>query len=319
MGLLHAIAITYDGCSEDMIHWLSAPWSLPFFRHGMIAATLSGGLAGLIGIYIVLRRMSYIGHGLSHAIFGGAVLGYVLKANFYVAGGIWGALSALMISAVSRTRKVGADAAIGIITTASFAFGVALISRGHNFTRNFDAALFGNILGVTSTDLWVLGGASVLVAAGIFLFYKQLLFVTFDAEVAASYGVRTGRVDVVFSLLLAAAIIGTMRVLGVTLIASAIVTPAVVARLTTNSFARMLFLSTAVGVATGFAGMYVSYYADIASGATIPLTAAALFMVVYAVELARAGRRRRAIGDEDPPATQPHAGKTDSLIDIHDH
>jgi manganese/iron transport system permease protein/iron/zinc/copper transport system permease protein len=277
-----------------MIHWLREPWAYAFFRHGVVAATLAGALAGLVGTYVILRRMSYIGHGLSHAILGGAVVGYVTHFSFYATGGIWGALSALLITGVSRTRKIGADAAIGIVTTASYAIGIALISRGHHFTRNFEAAFFGNILGVTATDLWVLVGVGLAVAAAIFFLYKQLLFVTFDAEVAGSYGVRTGLVDVVFSLLLAAAIIATMRILGVTLIAAAIVTPAVVARLASDRFSRMLVLSVVVGAVCGFGGMYVSYYGDIASGATITLFAAAVFAVVYITTLIRG--RLRPIG-----------------------
>ncbi len=278
--------------------WLTEPWSLAFFRHGMAAATLAGALTGMIGVYVVLRRMSYIGHGLSHAILGGAVVGYVTKASFYVTGGVWGALSALLIAGVSRTRRVGADAAIGIVTTGSYAFGIALISRQHQFTRNFEAAFFGNVLGVTGTDLAVLGVVAVAVAVAVFVFYKQLLFVSFDPEVASSYGVRTGMVDVVFALVMAAAIIATMRILGVTLIAAAIVTPAVVARLATDSFGRMLGLSIVVGALCGFGGMYVSYYADIASGATITLTATALFTLVYLATLARGRRRPLAAGAE---------------------
>jgi manganese/iron transport system permease protein/iron/zinc/copper transport system permease protein len=277
-----------------MIHWLREPWTYAFFRHGVVAATLAGALAGLVGTYVILRRMSYIGHGLSHAILGGAVVGYITHFSFYATGGIWGALSALLITGVSRTRKIGADAAIGIVTTASYAIGIALISRGHHFTRNFEAAFFGNILGVTATDLWVLVGVGLAIAAAIFFLYKQLLFVTFDAEVAASYGVRTGLVDVVFSLLLAAAIIATMRILGVTLISAAIVTPAVVARLASDRFSRMLVLSVVVGAVCGFGGMYVSYYGDIASGATITLFAAAVFAVVYVTTLIRG--RLRPIG-----------------------
>ncbi len=277
-----------------MIQWLREPWTYAFFRHGVVAATLAGALAGLVGTYVILRRMSYIGHGLSHAILGGAVVGYVTHFSFYATGGIWGALSALLITGVSRTRKIGADAAIGIVTTASYAIGIALISRGHHFTRNFEAAFFGNILGVTATDLWVLVGVGLAIAAAIFFLYKQLLFVTFDAEVAASYGVRTGLVDVVFSLLLAAAIIATMRILGVTLISAAIVTPAVVARLASDRFSRMLVLSVVVGAVCGFGGMYVSYYGDIASGATITLFAAAVFAVVYVTTLIRG--RLRPIG-----------------------
>lgn len=271
--------------------WLTEPWSFAFFRHGMVAATLAGALAGMIGVYVVLRRMSYIGHGLSHAILGGAVVGYVTKTSFYVTGGIWGALSALLITGVSRTRRVGADAAIGIVTTGSYALGIALISRQHRFTRDFEAAFFGNVLAVTNTDLVVLGVVSLAVAATVLLLYKQLLFVSFDPEVAASHGVRTGVVDVVFSLVLAAAIIATMRILGVTLIAAAVVTPAVVARLATDSFGRMLGLSVVVGAGCGFGGMYVSYHADIASGATITLTATAVFAVAYLVGLFRSRRR----------------------------
>src|SRR5262249_7503429 len=149
------------------------PLQYEFFRHGLIAATLVGGLCGLMGVYIVLRRMSYIGHGLSHSVFGGAVVSYYINWNFYVGAGLWGFLSAVLIDATARRGKIGADAAIGIITTSSFAFGVALISRGSSFTRNFEAALFGNILGVTTTDLWVIGGVAAAVAAMIFFAYKQ--------------------------------------------------------------------------------------------------------------------------------------------------
>ena len=298
-----------------MIHWLGQPWSYAFFRHGMLAATLAGALAGLIGIYVILRRMSYIGHGLSHAILGGTVVGYVTHYSFYVTGGVWGALSALMITGVSRSRKIGADAAIGIITTASYAVGIALISRGHHFTRNFEAAFFGDILGVTSTDLWVLVGVGLAVAVAIFFLYKQLLFVTFDAEVAASYGVRTGLVDAVFSLVLAAAIIATMRILGVTLIAAAIVTPAVVARLTSDSFGRMLGYSVLVGGLCGFGGMYVSYYGDIASGATITLVGAGVFAVTYLGGLLR-GRLRRSRLDGAAAGFAARA-RTLEQLDVH--
>jgi len=277
------------------MHWLSEPWTWQFFRHGMIAATLAGALTGLVGVFVVLRRMSYVGHGLSHAVFGGAVVGYIVGANFYLLAGLWGLAAALLILLVSRQSGIGADAAIGIVTTASFAVGVAIISQGHHFTRNFDAALFGNILGVDETDLWVLGISAIAVATLIFFRYKQLLFVTFDPDVAPVYGVGRWRSDVVLSLVLAAAIIVTMNILGVTLIAAAIVIPAVIARLLTVSFARMLVIGTLVGAATGAIGMYASYYWDIASGATIVLTAAAMFLVVLLAGHGRAIGRRRAL------------------------
>jgi manganese/iron transport system permease protein/iron/zinc/copper transport system permease protein len=266
---------------------LAEPFEYEFFRHGLYAATLVGALTGLMGVFVVLRRMSYIGHGLSHSIFGGAVVSYVLSVNFYLGAGLWGFASALLINATARRSRVGADAAIGIITTASFALGVALISRYRTFTRNFEAALFGNILGVTVEDIFVIAAVSAMVGVLMFIFYKQMLFTTFDPEVAPSYGVSTAWIDTLFALMLAGTIIVSIQIMGVTLIAAGLVIPPVTARLLTDSFNRMIVLSTVIGAFTGFAGLYTSYYADVASGAMIVLVAAGLFVVAMAYNTLR--------------------------------
>jgi len=255
------------------------PLEYEFFVRALIAGTVTCGLCGLIGVYIVLRKMSYIGHGLSHAVFGGAVVSYVLNFNFYIGASIWGFLSAMLISLITRRRPtIGADAAIGIITTASFALGVALISRSSGFTRSFEAALFGNILGVTENDLKAIGAVTVVTVVLVLIAYKQLLFTTFDPEVARYYGVPTEWIDALFSLILAATIVVSIQVIGVTLIAATIVIPPIIARLLTNSFHLMMILSTVVGAVSGFVGIYISYYIDIASGASIVLLAAAGFV-----------------------------------------
>ncbi|MGL4650340.1 MAG: metal ABC transporter permease, partial [Caldilineaceae bacterium] len=202
---------------------LLEPFQFEFFRNGTITAVLAGALCGLLGVYIVLRGMSYIGHGLSHAIFGGAVVSYVMSWNFYVGAGIWGFLTAVLINQTARRTRIGADAAIGVITTASFAVGVVLISRYRRFTQSIDAALFGNILGVKPQDVFVVAAVTVLVGAMVFFAYKALLFTTFDSDVAQVYGVRTEWVDTLFALALAAALIASMQILGVTLIAAALV------------------------------------------------------------------------------------------------
>lgn len=259
------------------------PLQYDFFVRGLIAATVVGALCGLVGVYIVLRRMSYIGHGLSHAVFGGAVVSYVMSFNFYIGASVWGFLSALLINATTRRRPViGADAAIGIITTASFALGVALISRYRTFTRSFDAALFGNILGVSERDLVAIAAVTAGAAAIIFLIYKQLLFATFDPEVARFYGVRTEWIDTLFSIMLAGTVVVSMQVLGVTLIAAAIVIPPIIARLLTDSFHRVVAISTATGAFCGAGGVYMSYYIDVSSGASVVLLAAALFAAAMA-------------------------------------
>ncbi|HRW48433.1 MAG: metal ABC transporter permease [Caldilinea sp.] len=275
------------------MQWLVEPFQYEFFRTGIAVAMLAGALCGLLGVYIVLRGMSYIGHGLSHAIFGGAVVSFVMQWNFYLGAGLWGFLTAVLINQTARRTRIGADAAIGVITTASFAVGVALISRYRRFTQSFDAALFGNILGVTWDEVAVVAGITVLVAAVILVAYKQLLFTTFDAEVAQVYGVRTQWIDTLFALALAAAIIASMQVLGVTLIAAALVIPAITARLLTDSFDRMMLYAVTIGVLCGALGMYVSFYVDIASGATIVLLQSTFFVFALIVSGLRhqAGRR----------------------------
>jgi len=274
---------------------LLQPFQFEFFRNGTLAAVLVGALCGMIGVYIVLRGMSYIGHGLSHAIFGGAVVSFVMAWNFYLGAGIWGFIAALLINQTVRRTKITADAAIGVVTTASFAIGIALISRYRRFTRSFDAALFGNVLGVSQQDVFVVAGVALMVAVIIFFCYKQLLFTTFDAEVAQVYGVRTAWVDTLFALILAATLIASMQILGVTLIAAALVVPAITARLLTDSFNRMILLSTLLGAATGFIGMYISYYIDVASGASIVLLQATVFGIVLLVTALRQRAAQRLI------------------------
>ncbi len=263
------------------------PFQYEFFRHALVVATLVGALCGMIGVSIILRRMSYIGHGLSHSVFGGAVVSYLIGWNFYLGAGLWGFLSALLINATAKRRNIGGDAAIGIITTASFALGVALISKTRRFARNFEAALFGNILGVTMEDILIIAAVTAVVALAMFFGYKQLLFATFDPELARVYGVPTQWVDTGFALALAATIVASMNVVGVTLIAAAIVIPPTTARLLTQSFGRLLILSTVIGAACGFFGMFLSYEYDIASGAAIVLLSAAVFVTVYTVTTAK--------------------------------
>jgi ABC-type Mn2+/Zn2+ transport system permease subunit len=273
---------------------LLEPLRYTFFQRALLASFLVGALCGLIGVYIVLRRMSYIGHGLSHAVFGGAVISYLLQVNFYLGAGLWGVMSALLINEVALRRKLGADAAIGIVTTASFAIGVAAISRHRRFTRNFEAALFGNVLGIMPADLWMIAGVTLAAALSIFLLYRPLLFSTFDTETAEVFGVPTRWVNTLFALLLAAVVIVAMQVMGVTLIAAALIIPASTARLLTDRFARLLGLATVFGAATGMLGMFASYYLDMASGATIVLIGTGVFTLVWLLSSDK--WQRRSVG-----------------------
>jgi ABC-type Mn2+/Zn2+ transport system permease subunit len=271
---------------------LFEPFRYDFFVNGIIAAGLAGALTGLVGVYIVLRKMSYIGHGLSHAIFGGAVVSFVMSINFFLGASVWGVFSALLITVTARKRTIGADAAIGIVTTASFALGIAIISKFKTFTRSFDAALFGNILGVSDGDLLALALVLSVTVCTVFVGYKLFLFTAFDPEMGRLYGVPTGWVDIMFSLILAATIVVSMQVLGVTLIAANVVIPPIIARMITNSFKRMILLSTVVGSISGIVGIYISYYIDVSSGATIVLVGSAFFVLALIYNTIQARRHR---------------------------
>ncbi len=268
---------------------LLEPFSYEFFRNGLIIATLAGALCGLIGVFVVLRGMSYIGHGLSHAVFGGAALAAVLNLNYFLGAGFWGLASGLMIGRVSRKRIIGADAAIGVITTASFAMGLALQARFGQAKRSIDAVLFGNVLGVFTSDILAVAGVGILSVVVIVGLYRKLLFATFDPEVAGVSGVSVPAMEAVLMVLLSATILVTVRVIGVLLISALLVLPAVTARLMTNSFGRMLWLSPVLGAIFGGVGMYISWYADIPSGAVIILAGTLVFIAAYSA----VGVRRR--------------------------
>jgi ABC-type Mn2+/Zn2+ transport system permease subunit len=274
---------------------LFRPFQYEFFRNGLAVATLAGALCGLVGTYVVLRGMSYIGHGLSHAIFGGFAASALLGVNIALGAGAWGVASALLINRVTRRRVIGSDAAIGVVTTASFALGLALFAVFGRRGSNFDAALFGSILGVGPEDVAIVAAVTLAAAAVVFFAYRPLLFTTFDPEVAEASGVRTARYDALLMVVLSASILATMQVLGVTLIAATLVIPATVARMLTSSFSRMLLLATGIGAVTGFVGMVASYHLDVQSGPTIVLVGALLFTVVFAVSGNRARSQLRGL------------------------
>jgi manganese/iron transport system permease protein/iron/zinc/copper transport system permease protein len=267
------------------------PFEYEFFRNGLAVATVAGALCASIGCYVVVRGMSYIGHGLSHAVLAGYAISSVAGFGLLAGAGVWGLASAALIARVSR-RGVAADAAIAVITTTSFAFGLALLQASGTPARNADAVLFGNILGVASADVWAIVAVSVGVSLVLALRYRALLFTAFDPEVASVSGVRTARMDLLLMGLLTLVVLASMSVLGVTLVAAAIVIPAAAARLVADSFTRMLPVAVAVGAGCGFGGMVASYHLDIAPGPTIVLADGACFAVAYLLRTVGARRPR---------------------------
>ena len=262
---------------------LLEPYKYEFFRNGLLVAVIAGALCGLLGVFVVLRGMSYIGHGLSHAVFGGAAASAVMKVNYFLGAGIWGIVSGVLIGRISRKRVIGADAAIGVVTTGSFAVGLMLLNRYGQAKRSIEAVLFGSVLGVQTADIVAVSAVAIGVLAIIVLGYRRLLYATFDPEVARISGVRVGAVEVLLMAMLSCTIIVTMRVIGTVLISALLVVPAATTRLMTNSFARMLTIAPIVGAVSSFVGMNLAYHWDTSASGTIIAVGVVAFAVVYAV------------------------------------
>ena len=270
---------------------LFTPFHYQFFNNGIIVATIAGALCGLLGVFVVLRGMSYIGHGLSHAVFGGAAASAVMNINYFVGAGVWGVASGVIIGRIARRRLIGADAAIGVVTTASFALGLALLNRYGQAKKSIEAVLFGSVLGVKTIDIVAVSAVAVLSVVLVVALYRAFLFATFDPEVAQVSGVRVAWIEALLMGLLSLTILVTMRVIGTLLISALLVIPASVARMLTNSFARMLWISPIIGAISAFTGMYLSYFLDTSASATVILMGTLMFIVVYVVTGLR-GRTR---------------------------
>jgi manganese/iron transport system permease protein/iron/zinc/copper transport system permease protein len=276
-----------------MVAGIFDPYRYDFFTNGILVATIAGALCGLLGVFVVLRGMSYIGHGLSHSVFGGAAASAVMGVNYFVGAGIWGVTSGIIIGRIARRRLIGADAAIGVVTTASFAIGLALLNRYGQAKKSIEAVLFGSVLGVETADIYAVSIVAILTAVLIFGLYRHLLFATFDPEVAQVSGVKVSWVEALLMGMLSLTILVTMRVIGTLLISALLVIPASVARMLTNSFSRMLWISPLVGATSAFIGMNLAYHLDTSASATIILVGTLMFIVVYAVSGLR-GRSRIA-------------------------
>ncbi len=258
----------------------------------LIAATLIGLVCSVVGVYVVLRNLSFIGDGLAHASFAGIVIAYLWKLDLYIGGLIFAVLTALGIGVVSKKSEISLDTAIGVFFTAAFALGVLLMSRVQNYVVDLQDFLFGNILSIDRRDIIIVAVLVVLVLSTITLFYKELLFSSFDPVTAGASGVPVEALSYMLLVILAVTIIVSLQAAGIVLVAALLVTPAATAYQLTNRFGSMMVISACVGIASAIIGLYVSYYFNVASGATIVLVATACFFVAIAVS----PKRRSLLG-----------------------
>ena len=265
-----------------MLEFLIAPFEFGFMQRALIGSVLVGAICALVGTYVVLRGLAFVGDALSHAAFPGVVIAYLLKANIHLGAAIFAVVTALGIGLVSRRGRVSYDTAIGILFAGAFALGVLLMSRIRGYTVDLFSFLFGNVLGISRQDLFLAGILGTIVALTIFLFYKELLLLSFDPTIAEAMGYPVQALNYLLLSLIALTIVISIQAVGIILVVALLVTPSATAYLLTNRFSRMMLLGILFAALAAVSGLYLSYYLNVASGAAIVLVSTCLFFLVLA-------------------------------------
>ncbi len=264
-----------------MIDFLLEPLGYAFMQRGLIAALLVGVLCAVIGCYVVLRSMAFLGDALAHAILPGVAIAYLLGGNLLVGALAAAIIVALGIGYLSRRGELREDTAIGILFSAALALGVALISSIRTYAVDLSHILFGDLLGVTSSGLWLIGGLTVFVLGVLIVLYRPMLVVSFDPVLATTLRLPAGALRMLLLVLLALSIVVSMQSVGIGLVAAMLVTPAATAYLLTRRLPAMMLISAGLGAASSVIGLYLSYYLDIVSGSAIVLVATFFFLLAF--------------------------------------
>jgi manganese/iron transport system permease protein len=274
-----------------MLELIVDPLAYPFMLRGIAAALMVGVVCALVGTYVVLRGMAFLGDALAHTILPGVAVGYIVgggaRGPLFWWGLITAVLAALGIGAITKGARLKEDTAIGIIFAGMFALGVALISTMRSYAVDLAHFLFGDVLGVSSSDLWLTGLLSAAVALVIFLFYKEFLVLSFDPLLAATLRLPARWLEYLLLVLIAITIVVSLQTVGVALMVAMLVTPAATAYLLTRRMWVMMLLAAIIASFSGVVGLYLSFYASVASGAAIVLVCTAVFGLVWSAQLVR--------------------------------
>lgn len=263
----------------DALELLIQPLRYPFMVRGLLASLMVGTLCAVVGTYVVLRGMAFFGDALAHAILPGVAIAYLLGANLF-----WGALGMGLLTAVgigylSQQEQVKEDTAIGVIFAASFALGVALLSTVQSYSVDLTHILFGNVLGVSDADLRLTAGLGVTVLLTIVFFYKELLVISFDPILAATLRLPLNALQYLLLVLIALTIVVSLQTVGMALMVAMLVTPAATAYLLTHRLWHMMIIGAAIGATSAVAGLYLSFYVNVASGPAVVLVCTAIFVL----------------------------------------
>jgi manganese/iron transport system permease protein len=275
---------------------LVEPFRLPYMQRALLEVLLLGALAGVVGVFVVLRRLAFVSDALTHTIFPGVVIAHLLDRSLLLGALAFGVLTAVLLTGITAgSRRVGADAALAILLTSFFSLGVLLVSRTRTYTADLTVFLFGRVLAVDRTDLLQTLALAAVVAAALWALRKELVLRAFDPDGAAAMGYRTAALDLALNLLIALVVVAAVKAVGTVLVVALIIVPAAAARLLADRVATTAVLAGALGALGGWLGLAASYEVSVdhgvrlAAGATIVVVLVALF----ALAAAAAPLRRR--------------------------
>ena len=258
---------------------LLEPLSHGFFTRALLAAILVGSVCAVVGTYVVLKGLAFIGEAVAHAAFPGLVAAFVLKLPFIVGAGIAAVGTALAIGFVARRTRIRTDTAIGVLFVGMFALGLFWYSALRGFVSDLFSFLFGNILAISAADLLGLGALGLLILVIVAVLWKELLYATFDPLAAAAAGLRVAALEYLFLVLVALTIVVSLQAVGIILVVAMLITPAATAQLLSLRFGRLMLLAIGLGVGSAMLGLYASYWFDTPSGATIVIVQTAAFLL----------------------------------------
>lgn len=294
---------------------------LAFLPKALVIAVMSSLVCGVIGCYVVLRGMAFIGDAVAHAVFPGLAVAFVIQGNLVLGGAVAGVLTAVLVAVFSQNRRIKEDSIIGVFFVAAFALGIVVISRAPGYAGSLQQFLFGSITGIPDEDIYTVAITGVVLLLVVFLFHKEFVAVTLDREMARSTGIPVFALDLVLYVMVAIAIVISIQTIGNILVLALLITPAAAARLLTDRLGVMMLLAPVIGGCSALVGLYVSWSFDLPVGGMIVLVATAVFLVAWFLAprhglLMRYLRRRAQPieGEETVPAVAESARVAEELL-----
>jgi ABC-type Mn2+/Zn2+ transport system permease subunit len=268
-----------QGHQKAVIDLLIDPLEFPFMQRAFLAAGFASVVCALVGTFVVLKGLAFMGDAVAHSSLAGMSVAYFLGGNIFWGALGWAVPASLLITFISRKANIRLDACIGIIFASGFALGIVLMSRVTGYAADLFGLLFGNILGISWAEVALIGGIAAAVSLVIAAFYKELLFTSYDATMSAASGIPVRLMQYLLPVLVGVTTVASLKAVGIVLVLALLVTPSATAMLLARRMPSIMAYSVAVGLIATVLGLYLSFYADLPSGPSIVLVATGLFLL----------------------------------------